>query len=216
MIHACPERYWYVKGFLIPSLLAQGIPENDISVWLDHGRKGNLASCLASFRQCAKKEGETWHLQDDVIVCSDFYQRTRAAPDGIVCGFCVDIYESYETVEGKTTGKYMWQSSFPCIKIPNGLAGEFVKWVKNASHKREEIRRLTQTGKKDDTLFWIFIQENYPDMTVTNMTPHLADHVDYLIGGSTINEWRDGIVRSSRWREENLILELAEKLAGRD
>lgn len=212
MIHACPAREWYVNDFLIPSLQKQGI--KDISVWMDSDGVGNLASCIESFTQCSLFDGDTWHIQDDVIICRDFAERIRNVPAGLACGFCVDIYERGDIIEGPTTAQYMWESSFPCIKIPNKLAGEFVFWLMTAQ-KRPEINKLVQTGKKDDTLFWIFIQEEHPRMPVTNVSPHLVDHVDYLIGGSVINQWRGHIVRSCRWDDDNLISELKEKLASR-
>lgn len=214
MIHACPAREWYVNEYLVPSIVDQGISRDEITIWMDRDGVGNLASCLESFAQCSKHEGETWHLQDDVIVCRDFADRIRAAPYGLALGFCVYKYERGHIVEGPTMAHYMWQSSFPCLKIPNILAGEFVDWLVSAQN-RPEINKLVQTGKKDDTLFWIFMQENHKDMRVTNISPHLVDHVDWLIGGSTINQWREDIVRSCRWNDENLITELSDKLAGR-
>ena len=214
MIHACPAREWYVNEYLVPSIVDQGISRDEITIWMDRDGVGNLAACLESFAQCSKHDGETWHLQDDVIVCRDFADRIRAAPDGLALGFCVDKYERGHIVEGPTMAHYMWQSSFPCLKIPNILAGEFVNWLVSAQN-RPEINKLVQTGKKDDTLFWIFMQENHKDMRVTNISPHLVDHVDWLIGGSTINQWREDIVRSCRWNDENLITELSDKLAGR-
>ena len=50
LIHTCLQRHWYVKDYLIPSMIAQGIPDEEIQVWLDSERKGNLASCIESFR----------------------------------------------------------------------------------------------------------------------------------------------------------------------
>lgn len=213
MIHTCQKREWYVHDFLVPSLLEQGLPQDDIYVWLDEKGIGNLGSCLESFTWASHRPGEMWHIQDDVLLCRDFVERTRAAPNGLVCGFCADIYERGSIVEGPTTAEYMWESSFPCIKIPNALAGEFVKWVVNEPIGRPELQKLVETGKKDDTLFWIFIQENYPEMPVTNMSPHLVEHVDWLIGGSVINQWRGYIVRSCRWDDEELVRELSRKLA---
>lgn len=81
MIHACPKRMWYVSDYLIPSMLAQGIDKGNIIVWNDIDGVGNLASCLASFASC-QEEGETWHLQDDVVICHDFAERTASAPKG--------------------------------------------------------------------------------------------------------------------------------------
>lgn len=215
MIHACPARQWYVDGYLVPSLLEQGITQDEITVYTDVDGVGNLASCIKSFAQCAKEDGETWHLQDDVIICRDFAARARAAPSGVVCGFCVDIYENDPFVQGRTMAKYMWQSSFPCIKIPNALAGEFVQYLTTEAPQRAELRKLTDTGKKDDTLFYIFMKEKHRRMEVTNLSPHLVDHIDWLIGGSTINKWRGYIVRSCLWDDEILITELKEKLASR-
>ena len=216
MIHTCIGREWYVREFLVPTLIERGIPPDDIHVWLDDTGVGNLASCIESFSQCAKHPGETWHLQDDVILCSDFGERTSAAPEGVVCGFCVDKFEEGNTTEGSTIARFMWQSSFPCIKIPNDLAGEFAAWIIDIAQHRDDLRKYYETGKKDDTLFYIFMLENHFDMPVTNMTPHLVDHVDYLIGGSIINQSRKFIARSSRFNEQNLIQDLKEKLASRN
>lgn len=216
MIHACPAREWYVRGFLIPSMTKQGIPEDDITVWMDSTGAGNLASCIASFASCSQKDGETWHLQDDVVICRDFVERTRAAPDGIVCGFCVDCFEYEDAQDGETIARFMWQSSFPCIKIPNSIAGEFVEWFRNeASQRRDDLAEYVTSNKKDDTLFYIFMLEHHFNMRVTNLVPHLVEHVDWLIGGSTINQYRGFVARAKYWQDENLILELSEKLASR-
>lgn len=213
MIHACPEREWYVNEYLVPSMTSQGIRREEITVWMDRERVGNLASCLASFAECAKQPGETWHLQDDVIVCRDFAERTRAAPEGLACGFCVKCYED-SVIVGTVQAQYMWQSSFPCIKIPNELAGEFVEWIER-NRDRPGIAQYVQTGKKDDTLFRSFIIETRPRMMVTNITPHLVNHVDYLIGGSIVNKTRGFVARAYLWTDEDLITELSQKLSGR-
>ena len=95
MIHACPARMWYVKDFLIPSMMSQGIRGDDITVWNDSGGKGNLASCLESFASLKDTPGGTWHLQDDVMICRDFAARTKElAGSSIICGFCYSGYEA--------------------------------------------------------------------------------------------------------------------------
>ena len=68
MIHACPPRMWYVEEFLIPSMKAQGIKDEEITVWNDEKMEGNLPAFLASMKACAKEPGGTWHIQDDVII----------------------------------------------------------------------------------------------------------------------------------------------------
>ena len=56
MIHACPQRMWYVNDYLLPSLKAQGIPEEEIAIWNDTEGKGTLFSCLESFKACGKDQ----------------------------------------------------------------------------------------------------------------------------------------------------------------
>lgn len=209
MIHACPQRMWYVGEYLVPSMTAQGIDKENIIVWNDTEGVGNLASCLASFSSCTE-DGETWHLQDDVALCHDFATRTASAPKGVVCGFCVRRYED-NVVIGDTIAEHMWQSSFPCIKIPNAIAVEFVRWIDAEKHRLQEH---IQTGKRDDLLFHKFMLEKHGFMEVCNMAPHLVEHVDWLIGGSVINNYRGFIPRGMFWEDETIIEELKTKLAG--
>lgn len=214
MIHACPAREWYVNDYLIPSLEDQGI--EDITVWMDKDRRGNLMSCLNSFWHASKEPGETWHIQDDVVICRDFASRAAHAPPGIVCGFCVERYEDQKPlITGDSIGRYMWQSSFPCIKIPNDVAGDFVKWFGEEAVYREDLKGKIATGKKDDTLFHIYILEKHFNIATHNMKPHLVEHVDYLIGGSIINTMRDHVARAAFWEDEDAIKELKIKLAGK-
>lgn len=210
MIHACRGREWYVNDYLVPSLEAQGI--NDITVWVDRDDRGNLASCVESFYQVSKRGGETWHLQDDVLICRDFGERIQRAPPGIVCGFCVSAYEK-GLYCGEVAAQYMWESSFPCIKIPNKMAGEFAQWVIDGAVNRADLQPMIQTNKKDDTLFHIFVLEEYFKSKVYNMAPHLVDHIDWLIGGSMINKTRPFIARAAFFEDEDLITELQGKLA---
>ena len=216
MIHACPKREWYVDEYLWPSLIEQGIPPDNIIVWVDRYGRGNLSSCIETFTQVSEMPGDTWHLQDDVIVCRDFRDRIMSIPPGLVCGFCVEKYEYYKPpVTGPTTVWNMWQSSFPCIKIPNWIAKEFVEWFINEGQFREDLRKYTSTGKKDDTLFYTFMLEKHAKEPVLNMKPNLVDHIDYLIGGSVINTTRDFIARACYWDDNELIEELKSKLASR-
>lgn len=64
MIHAVPQRMWYVKDYLIPSMVEQGINKKDITVYVDKKKEGNLQSFLKSFAQAGAWENEgTWHMQ---------------------------------------------------------------------------------------------------------------------------------------------------------
>lgn len=214
MIHTCLSREWYVRDFLVPSMTAQGIPLDDINIWVDRDGRGNLSACIESFYQVSRNEGETWHLQDDVIICRDFAERTRAAPKGVVCGFCVRRYEK-QMETGNLLCQYMWESSFPCIKIPNEIAGEFVEWMVNEANNRGDLQNLVQTGKKDDTLFHIFMLEEHFKDRVTNLSPHLVDHIDWLIGGSVINQTRHFIARAALFEDQDLVEKLKKQLASR-
>ena len=50
VIHACQQRKWYVDDYLIPSMLKQGINEDDITIWLDDKHQGNLFACMNCFK----------------------------------------------------------------------------------------------------------------------------------------------------------------------
>ena len=45
----------------------------------------------------------------------------------------------------------------------------------------------------DDMLFKLFLTEERPEETVNNLKPSLVDHIDYLLGGSTVNRGRETI-----------------------
>ena len=213
LIHTCLQRHWYVKDYLIPSMTAQGIPEEEIQVWLDTERKGNLASCIESFRDCGKYPGGTWHLCDDVVICRDFAARTKEHDSGIVCGYA---YELDVRRNGPRTGDVsvpdMWWS-FPCIRIPNRLAEECADWITwDASH-REMYRYYVDSGKHDDYFWMEFLMAKHRNVRVLNLAPALVDHIDYLIGGSVINRDRGRPeTRTAFWEDHTVITELEEKL----
>ena len=65
IIHACPAREWYVDEFMIPAMVDQGIPKEDIEVWMDSSGDGCLFSCMKCFHEMGNRgDGDTWHLQD--------------------------------------------------------------------------------------------------------------------------------------------------------
>lgn len=148
----------------------------------------------------------------DEIMKSPAMQSHLDAAGSVVSSIAGGDYGVRVHVADYTAIANVWPNTQRAAK--DNLAGEFVDWIVGSQH-RPEINKLVQTGKKDDTLFWIFMQENHKKMRVTNISPHLVDHVDWLIGGSMINQWRENIVRSCRWNDENLIIELSDKLASR-
>lgn len=205
MIHACPARMWYVNGFLIPELKRQGI--EDITIWNDTDGWGNLESCMLSFASCKGKEGGTWHLQDDVLPAT-YFSEYATDYDTIVCGFCYSGYENGTPVVGEVFPTLMWNSSFPCIYIPNDIAYECADWFFSDARFREEFREWVESGKKDDNFFHAFCTERYSNKIVLNFAPHLVEHVDYLIGGSSINRWRSYICRGYYFDDEEAMSRL--------
>lgn len=206
MIHACHKRMWYVNDFLVPSMLEQGIPRTDIHVWLDWTGAGNLISCVDSFRACGLLPGGTWHMQDDVIISRRFAELTAANDDGLVCGFGNEDFGPSMQEQGLQPASFMW-NGFQCLRIPNTLAEEFSHWFYTDAQKRPgDYQRFVQEKKYDDTFFRDFMLERHRDMQVTNLVPNVADHVDYIIGGSVINVGRQKLVyRSAFWEDEDLV-----------
>lgn len=211
MIHSVPERMWYVDNYLIPSLLEQGVLIDDIQVYTDEKRQGNLFSCIESFRLCTKNEN-TWHLQDDVVIAEDFGQRTTELEqvDGIMCGFCSYYDRDNKDKVGKVTPEQMWYS-FPCIRIPNALAKEFVEWYDNEVVGEMEFNKWIIDRKHDDQLFRCFVQRKHSQERIVNLNLNLVDHIDYLIGGSTTNQQRSEHARALYF-DNKVVKELEVKL----
>lgn len=92
MIHSCNQRLWYVKEYLIPSMLKQGIELKDIILWNDYFSVGNQKSWYNSCKYIKQSESLNegmWHLTDDVMISHKFYFRTKFVPNNlnIRCGF---------------------------------------------------------------------------------------------------------------------------------
>ena len=216
MIHSTPKRQWYVEDFLIPSMVEQGIFSKEIMVYCDRKGKGNLFSCMDAFRYCGEHpvEGGTWHLQDDVIISRDFARKTREYHEGVVCGNVIKDWGPNWLATGKQPASELWYS-FQCIRIPDELAGECAKWFYEDASKRTsaKYRNRVLRNKHDDDFFQFFLLEKYPDMFITNLKPNIVDHIDYMIGGSLVNDERKRkINRVAYWEDEDLIKELEEDL----
>lgn len=214
LIHAVPERMWYVNEFLIQALQAQGAEE--IEIWNDTEHRGNLDACLDAF---ASREGDggTWHLQDDVLPRRDFVTRCRDLDDGIVFGFCCRNFGDRLDAFGQVYAPDAW-NSFQCVRIPDAYARECADWVRSMRWQKEspapELPILWQLGKGDDTFFHEFLQCCYPSEIVENVKPNLVEHIDWIIGGSTI-QWRDYIARAEYWDDEDLIDALRARIKAR-
>ena len=214
LIHAVPERMWYVNEFLIPALRAQGAEA--IEIWNDETHEGNLAACMASFAARAG-DGGTWHLQDDVLPCRDFVKRCRDLDEGVVFGFCCRNFNDRLDAFGRVYAPDAW-NSFQCVRIPDAYARECASWVRSMRWAKEspapELPILWQVGKGDDTFFHEFLRCCHPTEIVENVKPNLVEHVDWIIGGSTI-QWRDYIAKAEFWDDEDLIAALRARIKAR-
>lgn len=211
LIHACEQRNWYVEKYLIPSMIEQGIDRDNIKVYLDKD-KGCLEACMDSFLNLPNY-GETWHLQDDVIICHDFKTRTEHYSKydcGIVCGYAYELDDSSK-YKGKVPVYQMWYS-FPCIKIPNFIAKMCAEWFYKEGKYDSEYRMWVKSKKYDDAFFKAYMLNEFPyDVTIKNLVPNLVDHIDYLIGGSIINRIRCEKETHAKYFEDTYLVEELEK-----
>lgn len=216
MIHSVPKRQWYVENFLIPSMIEQGISEDEIIVYCDRKSKGNLQACMDAFRWCGNHQTDygTWHLQDDILISRSFAEKTRQFHDGVVCGNVMKDWGPNYQKYGVQPVVELWYS-FQCIHIPDSLAGECAKWFYEVASKSNESKYRTRIirNKHDDDFFRFFLLDHYPHMKITNLKPNIVDHIDYMIGGTIANgERKKAINRVAYWEDEDLIYELEEKL----
>lgn len=207
LVHGCLKREKYIFEHLIPSLKAQGL--DDVRVWMDIAHDGNLKSTLNSFRACGMLDGGTWHLQDDVIISSDFAEIAREYDDGLVCGFANAEWEGDRiTRTGKRPVSHMW-FSFQCLRVPNWLAGEFYEWYYTKAVNDPEFAQYINLDGYDDYFFRKFVTKEHPELESYNLNPNMVDHIDYLLGGTAIGIRKDGKPhRSAYWKDEKLIEDL--------
>ena len=216
MIHTCEARLWYVEEYLIPSMLKQGIKEDDIYNYVDEKHDGNLVSWVVSCHKSYEMWGEqnVWHLQDDVLLASYFKEKTEEleSVDGMICGFTCEYDENRKTGEG-TVIDDMW-FSFPCIRIPNKIAKEFANWCDIYVWRDPQYGFWVRQKKGDDLIFRIYVESYHPHDKILNVAPNLVEHIDYLIGGTVVNKQRNKPnVRSMYWEEDYLVNELKEELS---
>lgn len=211
MIHCVPNRLFYVYNFIIPALEEQLI--DDIIIYNDANMSGNLTSFINSLKTLPE-EGSTWHIQDDVLLSPRFANViNKSDSDKVICGFSSKYDRSNEEF---TTPKDMWWT-FPCIKIPNRIAKEFIEWCTPENMKYSRFKDCIKANKGDDALFKEFLEETHGEETVINLIPNIVNHVDYMLGGSVSNPQRYNVVKKVTarfWPEEEKILmdELQQKI----
>ena len=218
LIHACPSRMWYVQDYLLPQLTEQGADSDEVAIWNDAEGRGNLFSFVESCRYLGSLGGGVWHLQDDVVLSRDFVARTRTLedlnPHEVQCGFCFPVgSDPGINCRGRTPVKFLWYS-FQCIYIPNSLAGEFARWFLDEAQYWGKYREKVAERKHDDWFFREFLLDKHPHDHVEHIVPNLVDHVDYLIGGTTLTPLRARKVNHGvYWEEPEIVEYLRQRLS---
>ena len=216
MIHSCNKRLDYVKKYLIPSLVKQGINPDNIILWNDDNQLGCLKQWYLSCEYVRDNEDINdgiWHIQDDVIISRDFYEKTKEASDTIICGFRGNKKLFSNNFIGLTSIKNMWYS-FQCIYIPNKYLSEFVDWFTQEIIIKGRKKTYYSRNKYDDAFFMWFIQEKHPEINCINLEDSLVDHIDYIIGGSIVNQelYVKNKARSISFKDKDLIKELENEI----
>ena len=218
LIHAVPRRMWYVDEFLIPSLLAQGADLAEVDVWLDDTGRGNLCSCMDAFAACPEDGGGTWHIQDDVLVCRDFVRRARELDEGVVYGFCCLWFGDDPDQTGRAYMPDAWHS-FQCVRIPDAWARECAEWYSSGAWETEspnmELPAHKAGNRGDDSFFREFLQCRHGDGTVFNCRPNLVEHVDLLLGGSGLHQYREYRATAHYFDDTDLVDQLRTELRAR-
>ena len=198
MIHTYPKRMWYVINYIVPDLIKQGVRKDDIQIISDSEGLGNLEAFIKSLDLV---EEDTWHLQDDILISKHFKDKCEVLGrlGIIVTGFVHYEFNSGSLLQtGFTKPLYMFMS-FPCIFIPKRYSDHFKRWIRLESTYKKYKERI-DTKKNDDWLFYRFMCDIYPNDEIYNTKECLVDHVDYLIGGSSINN-RINKVSAYYWNE---------------
>ena len=217
MIHACPERMWYVNDYLIPSMKEQGISDSQIIIWEDKDHKGNLESFMQSCKWIGEHENYIrgiWHMQDDVVISKRFRELTDSHNFGVSQGFSnLKCDASNLNMLGIVPPSAAWLS-FPCIRIPNLYAKQLAEWYYGDVIPNGRYKEWVAEGKNDDAMWKKFMCETHPNENCFNFIPNVVDHVDYLIGGSIANTQREpDDIRTGYWFEDNgEVAELKKKL----
>lgn len=195
LIHACNKRFWYVKEYLIPSMMLQGIPAENIFVYRDYNELGNLRAFIDSCNRIVYKcelngiDG-VWHLQDDVIISEDFANKTQLYDNGIVCGFTCAYDKQPEEGYFQIYEHKMW-FSFPCMRIPTAILKNFANWANLNLWQSKYFKGMVRRNNSDDMVFREWIYDNYPSTTHLNLAPNIVNHIDKYLGGSLSNPQRD-------------------------
>ena len=201
LIHAAPERMHYVEGFLVPKLLRQGF--DDVKVWEDKDHKGNLKAYLESYKQLPF-DGDTWHLEDDVLPDSRFYVWAKGLKNyqGIINGYGTRGLFS-ERMFGEVRMLQHMFYSFPCIRIPNDLIHLFLEWFETCN--RNDVKRKVEQNRGIDFILRAYLEEN--PAPCLNHNPCMVEHIDDYLTGSLVSI-RAETPKAIRFEDTNSLEEM--------
>lgn len=194
MIHTCKKREYYVSNFLVPALIKSGFEKDEVYIYLDDKGLGCLKSYLKSFEELPANNDNIWHLQDDVLPRRDFFKHSEKLSvfdDAIICGFGNKEFYTKNDFGYANNASEMFYS-FPCIRIPNYICNNFVKWFDMVAKKEVKYQKYIVNNKFVDYLFKEFVDYHFlgVNMTIFNYRPCLVEHVDEFVEGSTVNKNR--------------------------
>lgn len=220
MIHSCNKRLWYVRDFLIPDLVAQGFARENIIIWNDDEGIGCLKSwcksCLWICEHMPINDG-VWHLQDDILIASDFVARIKNMPKHIICNGFVYADSSNARLKnicnktGLQTVKDYW-FSFPCCYIPNKYIHGFIDWFYQDVLSTDKYISKVQAGLYDDFFFWQYMKIKHKNNHILNVVPNLVQHIDYMIGGSANNINKKWHKTAFYWNEPECEKDLEKRI----
>lgn len=197
VIHTSPKRIDFVNKYQVPILIKYGINEKDIVVWNDTEFKGQLKAWLECAEEILKTDSiydGCWHLEDDVVPCKDFLNLTSQPPQNdIVQGFrCKEFDDHYDCIGKQPIDKILYGSQ--CIWIPNVYLKSMLKMFEEEVLTGKRRKPLYDAGKfYSDTLLKCAMNKYHKYTFVYNLENSLVDHIDYLIGGSSV-----GVIRSKK------------------
>ena len=212
MIHTYPGRLWYVEEFLVPSMLKQGIKQEQIDVYCDSAKEGNLRACMNSWLTLPDDENGTWHLQDDVLICKDFKKRTEQHNSGYIAGFIREKPAYNPDIPFGLINLVDMPWTFPCIRIPNKAARACAEWILNYIIGNPVYLNQTKDGNGDDWAFKLYAQSFLKDKKMLNINPCLVDHIDWLIGGTSTGNKRVEPVVARQFKDRDLVEKLRKEL----
>lgn len=221
LIHTCPKRKWYVDEFLVPSMIAQGIDENDIFIFNDDVGYGNLMAMIKSltyYGQFFDDDEEVWHLQDDVLLSSFFYEKCKKySGDEVIFGYCGNCEPEKAKYKRPKCKDQMWWSQ-PCMKLYAWMMSAISDYFYFELPKSRKYLLYHHLRKCDDVIVqdWLDLNMKKKGFDILQVSPSMVEHVDYLIGGSIVNTSRINKAISMDFDEPHLVKDLEDAIKKRN